>query len=95
MSLSEAYLLMKMQQNVIAHLEQGHGTNETIAIIQVRGAFWRQKASELLKKIEQDEAYLFAEREHRQPTDQEVLQKALEVIEKNLETIAEYIEDEA
>lgn len=91
--LTEAGLLIKMQELVIKHLESGHDMNETISIIQTRGAMWRQRAENLLHEIEANEAYLHCEREHRQVSFDEVLQDSLKVIENNIEEITTIIEE--
>jgi hypothetical protein len=91
--LTEALLIIKMQELVIKHLEDGHELNETISIIQTRGAMWRQRAHKLLKEIEQNEAWLHSEREQRQISFDEVLEDSLKVIENNLVDIAQIIEE--
>lgn len=90
--LSEAALIMKMQEPVIAHLQSGHEMTEVISVIQSYGAEWRMRAEKLLAKIEQDEAYYHHERTGVDPTEQELLLEALVVIENNSEAIAKEIE---
>ena len=90
--LTEAGLIIIMQQQVIAHLEKGHTPCETCKIIMERGEQWRKRAEELLDRIEQDEKWLHHERTGEDPEEQELLRESLEVIENNIDEITGYIE---
>jgi hypothetical protein len=92
--LTEAGLIIKMQELVIKHLEDGNDMNETISIIQTRGAMWRQRAENLLHEIETNEAYYHSERENRPVSFEEVLQDCYNVIINNIEEITKIIEGE-